>query len=249
MQLESLVNQNYTQLNENDKIAIKQIILQQKTFSQYSCEEIAQECHISRATLLRLCRKIGLRSFSDLKYLLKETEGTTDATEHDFHQVCSNYQFLLQDLRKLSFSSIVKKIDQANTIYIYGTGNEQKSIAQEMKRMLLSVGKCVIDLFDAGEIAFMKQAFQKDDVFIIVSLSGETKEGIKIIREIREQLHSVSLTRLDNNTIATLCEDTLYVSTQTLNTLQETSYEVVGAFYVLLDLLFMSYLEYRGRRV
>ena len=71
MNLETLVNQNYNILNENEHYIIKQILNNQKEYSQYSCEKIANECHVSRATLLRLCKKIGLNSFSDLKYLLK----------------------------------------------------------------------------------------------------------------------------------------------------------------------------------
>ncbi|MEG0365463.1 MAG: MurR/RpiR family transcriptional regulator [Coprobacillus sp.] len=248
MQLESLVNQNYDQLNENDKIVIKQILTFQQDYRHYSCEQIADECHISRATLLRLCRKIGLSSFSDLKYLLKETD-VLPTTTHNFHEVCNHYQLLINELQKISFHPICEVIDKANTIYIYGTGNEQKSLAQEMKRIFLSVGKCVIDLFDAGEIEFMKQSFDKDDLFIIVSLSGETKEGIDIINNIQGNVHTLSMTRLDNNTISTLCEYNLYVATQKLNVLEKTSYEVVGAFYVLLDLLFMNYIEYRRRKL
>ncbi|HGS9970119.1 TPA: MurR/RpiR family transcriptional regulator, partial [Clostridioides difficile] len=56
MRLESLVNQNYDNLNENDKIIIKQILICQREYRNFSCEKIANECNVSRATLLRLCR-------------------------------------------------------------------------------------------------------------------------------------------------------------------------------------------------
>ena len=214
MRLESLVNQNYDNLNENDKIIIKQILICQREYRNFSCEKIANECNVSRATLLRLCRKIGL----------------------------------MNELQKISFQDICKIIYDAETIYIYGTGNEQKSLAQEIKRIFLSVGKCVIDLFDIGEIEFMRESFQKNDLFIIISLSGETKAGIEIAKFINNHIHTISLTRLDNNTIATLCEYNLYVETQKLDTLQAISYEVVGAFYALLDLLHMNYIEYRRRK-
>lgn len=248
MKLESLVNQNYEKLNENDKLIIKQILIFQREYRHYSCEKIAKECHVSRATLLRLCRKIGLSSFSDLKYLLKNNQVEL-VNYDDFHNVCYNYRLLINELKKISFQSICELIFNADVVYIYGTGNEQKSLAQEMKRIFLSVGKCVIDLFDLGEVEFMVEQFKKNDVFIIISLSGETKEGIEIVKRINNYIHTISLTRLDNNTIATLCENNLYVSTQKLNTLQATSYEVVGAFYALLDLLYMNYIDYRGSKV
>ncbi|MCD7809234.1 MAG: MurR/RpiR family transcriptional regulator [Erysipelotrichaceae bacterium] len=245
MELVSLVNQNYDKLNENDKIVVKQILIFQKEYANYSCEKMAQECHVSRATLLRICRKIGLNSFSELKYLLNNNQLELKNSDSDFHEVCDDYRLLINDLKKISFNSICELIYNADVIYIYGTGNEQKSLAQELKRIFLSLKKCVVDLFDKGEIEFMVDTFKSNDVFIIISLSGETKEGIEIVKLIRNYIHTISLTRLDNNTISTLCENNLYVSTQKLETLQVTSYEVVGAFYALLDLLYMNYIDYR----
>ncbi|MEG0274069.1 MAG: SIS domain-containing protein, partial [Longicatena sp.] len=128
-----------------------------------------------------------------------------------------------------------------------GTGNEQKSIAQEFKRIFLTVGKCVIDLFDYGEIALMKDGFQKDDVFIIISLSGETKEGIEVMKDMSSHIHTLSITRLQNNTISSMCEMNVYAATQRLDNKQYVSYEMVGVFYALLDMLFMKYLEYKKK--
>lgn len=127
----------------------------------------------------------------------------------------------------------------------YGSGNEQKSLAQELKRIFLSMNKCVTDLFDLGEVEFMMGSFKSNDVFIIISLSGETKEGIEIAKRINKTIQLISFTRLCNNTIASLCEYNLYVSTQKIGALQITSYEVVGAFYALLDLLYMNYIDYK----
>ena len=88
MKLEALVNQNYDNLNENDKIVMKQILIFQQEYRHYSCQKIANECHISRATLLRICRKIGLNSFSDLKYLLKNNQLKFVETDNSFHNIC-----------------------------------------------------------------------------------------------------------------------------------------------------------------
>lgn len=247
MNLETLINTYYDNLNSNDKKIIKQILSSQNDFKNFSSAQIAKACHISRATLLRLCRKIGLNSFSDLKYLLKEEPPFPTDSINDFHDICENYHLLIYDLKKIHFTPICERIFRAETIYIYGTGNEQKNLAQEFKKIFLSVGKCVIDLFDYGEIDFMKSTFQDSDLFIIISLSGETKAGIEIIKNIQGYLHTLSITRLQNNTISSLCEQNLYVSTQKLDAHQHSSYELVGVFYSLLDLLFINYIEYTRR--
>lgn len=249
MRLESIINDNYDLLNNNDKMIVKQILVFQKEYKDLSCEQLAKACHISRATLLRLCRKIGLNSFSELKYLLN-MESFEEQTSHtDFHQICEDYHLLIDNLKKISFDDICEKIYQAETVYVYGTGNEQKNLAQELKQIFLSAGKCIIDLFDYGEIEFMKDSFQESDLFIVISLSGETREGIDILNYISSSpIQTLSITRLQNNTIASMCQDNLYVATQKLQGIQDTSYELVAVFYMLLDLLFIHYLNYiRGK--
>ena len=91
----------------------------------------------------------------------------------------------------------------------------------------------------------MQNKFSDKDLFVIISLSGETSEGIQILKAIEStKIKTLSITRFENNTIARICKDNLYVSTKMLHGLQNLSYEMTAAFYVLLDILFVNYLEY-----
>lgn len=246
MKLEIIVNQHYDMLSIGDKQLVKQIIRHKEHYKNYSCEELARECHISRATLLRLCRKIGLNSFSELKFLLREDNEKLNIYE-DFDKICDNYRLMLNGLLKLDFTPLCEKIYNADTLYIYGTGNEQKNLAQELKRIFLTVGKCVIDLYDYGEIEFVRRNFREHDLFMIISLSGENKEGIQIIKNVRSFIQTVSLTRLENNTISSLCDLRLYATTKKLAGIQNDAYELVGVFYAILDLMLFRYIEYEKK--
>ena len=243
MRLAQLMNQYYDKLSENDKAVLETILCEPVRFAQLSSEQVAAECHISRATLLRILRKIGLTSFSDLKLTLKEEHSDKKAADVDFDAVCDIYHSLVDELNKFSYVHICKRFYESDTIYVYGTGNEQKTLAEEFKRIFLSAGKCVIELFDYGETEFMKKAFQKTDVFVVISLSGETRAGIEILNAvIPTGIYTISITRLQNNTISRMCRDNLYVATQTIQS--QVSYELVSGFYMLLDMLFLNYLEY-----
>ncbi|WP_143597278.1 SIS domain-containing protein, partial [Tyzzerella sp. An114] len=131
---------------------------------------------------------------------------------------------------------------------IYGTGNEQKTIADEFKRVFISAGKIVVPVFDYGEVEFLKSLFKENDVFIIISLSGETKSGIDILKLIiPTKINRISITRLANNTISRLCHLNIFAITQNINNINNLNYELVAVFYMIIDTLFMKYIEYSRR--
>lgn len=251
LKLEELLNAKYELLNAGDRALAQYILAHQAVCSASNCEQLAVACHVSRATLLRFCRKLGLDSFAELKYLLKAAPPTPSAAPTELHVQFEAYHRVIDELVKRDYRDVCALLYKASTIYIYGTGNAQKSEAEEFKRIFLSVGKCVVDLFDMGEIAFAKQDFRPDDLFVIISLSGETPAGIDIMREVAStSVGTLSITRWDNNTIARMCRNNLYVGTETMQGYRAFSYELMGAFYVLLDTLFVGYLDFvrRGLR-
>lgn len=246
--LSERMNEYDNKLSENDRATLAILLSNPREYAKLSSQVMAERCHISRATLLRTLRKIGLTSFSDLKLTLKEERDNICESNLDFGAVCDVYHMLTEELNRFSYQNICRMLYESDTIYIYGTGNEQKTIAEEFKRIFLSAGKCVIELFDYGEMQFLKHTFGSRDLFVTVSLSGETKEGVRILNAvIPSGIQTLSITRLQNNTISRMCGANLYVATQTV--ISRISYELVSGFYMLLDMLFLNYLEYvRGLR-
>lgn len=246
MKIDELVNNNYDKLTQNDNQIFNYIKNNKEACKEITCEQLSEKCHVSRTTLLRFCRKIGLKSFAELKYILKSSDSDSEENQNlDIEEACQTYHKIIDEIREHKYENICELIYNSETIYIYGTGNAQKAEAEEFKRIFLSAGKCVIDLFDLGEVKFMQNKFTEKDIFVIISLSGETVEGIQILKSIEStKIKTLSITRFENNTIARMCIDNLYVSTKMLHGLQNISYEVTAAFYVLLDILFVNYLEF-----
>lgn len=245
MKLNELINENYDRLTDNDRQILAYVVDYRQKAAGMGCELLAASCHVSKTTLLRFCKKLGLHSYSELRLLLKTAADSETLPENmEISQICTNYHQMIEDIKNRDYKPICLKIRQAQNIYIYGTGNAQKAEAEEFKRIFLNVGKCVIDLFDLGEVGFTQSAFTPSDLFFIISLSGETKAGIDILRSIEEtKIETVSITRWDNNTIARMCQNNLYVGTKTVHGYKNLSYEMTAAFYVLLDILFVNYLD------
>lgn len=250
MKINELINNNYDKLTQNDHQIFNYIINNKDICKEMTCEQLAEKCHVSRTTLLRFCRKLELNSFAELKYLLKSSDSKShEKSNLDIEEACKTYHKIIDEIKEHKYNDICSLIYDAETIYIYGTGNAQKAEAEEFKRIFLSVGKYVIDLFDLGEVQLIQKKFTSKDLFVIISLSGETVEGIKVLKSIEStEINTLSITRFENNTIARMCKDNLYVSTKMLHGFKDISYELTAAFYVLLYILFVNYLEYVRRR-
>lgn len=54
----------------------------------------------------------------------------------------------------------------------------------------------------------------------------------------------MALTRWANNTLAGMVQENLYVGSRTVSHVSSQPYEMVAAFYILLDILSVRYLEY-----
>lgn len=244
MRLEEIINNNYDNLSINEKYTADYVIKNKNIINELSSEQLASNCGVSRPTLLRMLKKVGISSYYELRYIIKNDLYNLNKTI-EVKDVREHYHNMINDLINNQYQDVCKCLYEANNIYFYGTGNEQKAIGEELKKMLFSLGKGIMDFFDLGEVEFKRDDFSENDVFIIISMSGETKEGIEILRYIEPTgIKTISITRLRNNSISRMCHNNLYVGTKMVPINQRFEYELMTSFYVLLDVLLVNYLEY-----
>lgn len=277
MNLEFRINQNYENLTANDREVLNEILRDKGRTAAMSSTELAAFCHVSRTTLVRLFRKLGIATYAEFKLLLGEQTGSQELTRLDRREILVNYHRMVDDLKEYDYEEICRVMKEAGTVYLFGTGNEQKAIGEEFKRIFLMFGKCCIDLFDYGEVEYASRYFREKDLFVAISLSGESENGIRVLRLIQyRDIRTLSITRWTNNTMARMCRYNLYAGTKMIGggdvreasagtqigskagvqaetqpgTQRETQsgaeagYEMVAAFYILLDILSVNYLEY-----
>lgn len=246
MRLEELVDQHYHQFSANDRELLGNIFKDKASISTMNSTQAADFLHISRTTLVRLLKKLELDTYAQFKLLLTQKEGIDAAVQFDMPEIAKNYRLLIEELKKHDYTKVCQMIHGAQTIYLYGSGNEQKAIAEEFKRIFLIQGKCCVNLFDYGEVEFARQRFSPHDLFIAISLSGEGAETLRVVRCPQAGgIRTLSITRRENNSLARMCQESLYVGTRTTQQTLGQVYELVAAFYILLDILSVRYLEYR----
>lgn len=249
MNFSRMVDMNYSYLTETEKNAVRKIRQNKSDIQQKNSTETAKLLGVSRATLIRLIKKLGMSSYMEFQLVLKQEMDMTAKSRVDMESVAKDYHNMIETIKKYDYNEICGQIYRADTIYLYGTGNEQKAIAEEFKRIFLIMGKWCVDLFDYGEIEFAAKKFSDKDLFIAISLSGENKEVLDIMGMVCEtKIHTLSVTRWNNNSLARITENNLYVGTKLLSKDEQDSYEMITAFYILLDILSVKYLELKENK-
>lgn len=71
MKLDDLVNNHLRELSQTDLIVWRYISNHRKECCYVSIYDLADACNVSRTTVLRFAKKLGLDGFSDLKMILK----------------------------------------------------------------------------------------------------------------------------------------------------------------------------------
>ena len=154
MRLESLVNKNYDLLTANDREMVNRIFRDKESVRGMNSTQLAAYLNVSRTTFVRFMKKMGIDTFAEFRLLLAEEERKPEGSIFNMADIVDNYHGMIDELKRHDYSKVCRMIADAGTIYLYGSGNEQKAIAEEFKRIFLIFGKYCVDLFDFGETEF-----------------------------------------------------------------------------------------------
>ncbi len=252
MNIQEMVYSNYKYLNETDLHIWRYVCENKKICSVQSIDEMAEKCNISRTTITRFVKKIGLKGFSEFKVLLSwENNSGHYVEDNAFDTACDFIAQYVENQKKNNYESICRMIYEAPRIFIYGTGDIQNSVARQFKRMFLSCQEIIYD-FDGR--TFDKAFFSlvhKDDLVIMISLSGTNEEALCIADQLKVKgTKIISITEFKDNPLTSRSDESLYVSVANLSILNtHPSFKATMLYYILAELLFIKYSIYKRHRM
>lgn len=247
MLLEDLVNNSLSKLNPTDLIVWRYIYAHKKECCYISIYDIADACNVSRTTVLRFAKKLGLDGFSDLKMMLKmEISQAREQPSVDIAQATINLcQKVGEEVAKQDFTRINKLLYNAKRIFIYSSGHVQKNVANELLRLFVNCNVFIYEIKGSDEFNTILHYATKEDLFIIVSLTGESKNVVEFGQKLHTQgIPLISFTHLKSNRLASLSTESIYVTTIALPANLETRYESMLGFFLVAEMWFVSYSQY-----
>lgn len=199
-----------------------------------SIKELAKETYTSPATIVRLCKKIGLEGYNDFKIKysaeLQYDHHYSDRIDVNFpfHKddsqstICYKLAKLTQEvigdtMQLIQFDELDKIVNllyNNQNIDIYGSGNSllaALSFQHKMTRIQRNVNLKIIH----GEQGFMSYNSTPDRIAMIISYSGETNELIKIAQVLRDKKTPIIvLTSIGDNRLSHLADYILNIGSR-----------------------------------
>ena len=194
----------YHSLTKSEKKIADTILRSPDLVSQCPLSEIAKHLEVGEATLVRFCRTIGFKGFSDFKLELSIELATKDNNDDtvleteimpsdDSLTIAQKLQAAvsnvmeetvnLLDLKQLE--QVVKAIKKARRIFLFGVGSSGVT-AEDAKNKLMRIG-FQVDATGNNHFMYMQAALlTPSDVAIGLSHSGysaETAHTLKIAKQ------------------------------------------------------------------
>lgn len=249
MNIEELVNRHYTRFSESDRAVWEYIAAHRSECAELAIGTLAKRCCVSRSAVMRFAQRLGFHGFAELKVYLKMDDQKSKSSDR-IDEVCRIYSRVAENMRNKNCDELFAAIERAERVYLFGEGMVQTSIKKEFKRIFMSAGCMFYDVPSGQELLNLMVQVHAPDLCILISVSGENEKMVYVARQLRVRgVPLMSITKNKENTLAHLCDHQLYVeATDLMETPIHWMYESTTSYFILIDILFLKYLEYRERK-
>lgn len=166
--------------DSNDFIIARYILDNYRRLAGISLTEISKQCHVSKASISRFCKKIGLSDYIDLQMLIrtsdkalihKEEISLEDQKNNYLKRLNHSIDQFTQIVDNPMVESLIQDIKSYSSIFIFGH-LQSSHIAYTLRNNLAMVSKFC---FCSQSVSTQKQKLEemtKDDLLIVFTSSG-----------------------------------------------------------------------------
>lgn len=246
MNIETLINEHYDHLNQNDQHIAKYIMNHLEECKKRSITQLAEATLTSKSSILRFTQKLGFSGYSEFKYALKQQKAW-HKEQKSF--VAMQQEDLLQTAKIFSQQNVtlvLQAFDQAETIYCYGTGWGQREVLQNFMRSVIPLHRFPIHLQSQKELSIaLNGSITEKDLMIILSLSGENKPQENILNQMKiKNIPILSITNMSMNRLASKATYNLYYQSTEIGESTDEIFSMMPLFQIM-DLFYRAYVDYK----
>lgn len=218
-------------LSPSERHIVEFIFENLQDVSNMGIVELGEKTFTSTTTVKRLCRKLGIESYTDFRLQLSAEIASYDRMNilKGAQTPVGQYDTIGEIINKVSdqnaksiietstlnnpevISEVIQLMRTAQRIDFYGVG-PSNVVARDayIKCMRLGIPSSAIE--DPMSMRMNVRAYPKGALALLISYTGETDSIIDVAKELNAMgITSVSLTSFGENRLASLCTHNLYV--------------------------------------
>lgn len=197
-------------LNDTDDMIIEYIKKDYNNVLNKSIQKIAEELFTVPNSIVRLSKKLGYKGFSELKYELKQQLDGEIKSEQNIDVITYNINKTINLIDMENIDRVVKRIKTSRKVYVLGIG-DSRFYCEMLVRNLRVVNIDVECFHYRHDMIFNSQKSTKNDLFIIISVSGESKDLIEAANIVKSNnSFIVSATHFQKNSLSNISDIKLY---------------------------------------
>lgn len=252
------IKSSYNQLTKAEKKVADFVLANPKAVLFMSITDLAEACEVGDTSVFRFCKTMDLKGYQEFKMILSLSindgqEGmdqftgniSMDDTFTDLAKkvLNTNINALMETyslIREEEVDKAIYMLHEARMIYFFGVGASMLTAMKAMNKFLRIENK-VFCIQDSHMQAMIASTMTKEDVAVIFSYSGATKDTIHVAQIAKKAgAKTICITRFVKSPLSSYSDITL-LSGANEGPLQggSTSAEISQLF--LVDLLYMEY--------
>jgi RpiR family transcriptional regulator, carbohydrate utilization regulator len=244
-------------LTSQEQYIVNYILENPSVVFNSTANELAKLTYSSSSTIVRLCKKLGLKGYPDfqLKFALEYkydhideskrevTESGDKSLVKEIDLVPAIYEQALLETRKMfnekSMINIIDWLKTAERIDVYGV-DMNYYVAQQACAKWNEVGVMAVAYNSANQHYLTNLKNTSSTVSFVISHTGKNKAMIDIAKRLRNNnMKVIGITGSRDSTIAKICDECIitYSSEEQLNL--SKIYSMMSSLYIF-DVLYMS---------
>lgn len=194
MPIVGLINSYYPSLTNSEKKVANYVLEHLTKVIYYSVTDLSYEANVGETTVLRFCRKIGMKGYQEFKLIIaqsiSEAEKDDELKSNNLIDTISNNTIIgLEEtasmISEADLNAAIKLLHEAKSIHFFGVGTSGVT-ALDAKSRFLRIGKQTSAIVDSHLQAMSAAALTKDDVVVALSITGSTRDTLETLEITRE---------------------------------------------------------------
>ena len=249
MRLTERINAHLQRLSDTDKCIWRYIEGNRAAASRASIHELARACAVSSASVVRFAQKLGFDGFAEMKAVMRMEKTAHPIPANDVRtSLGSFYDQTWRTLMRRDYTRASRLIHEAHRVFAYASGYVQTNVMQEMTRLFVYDNIFIYEIAGREEFYSVYQTAGKDDLFIFISLSGESERVVEFADRLNlKGVPILSITEMRHNALAARSTENLYVMPAEFALPENEArlqFKSMLAYFLLLEIWYVHYRLY-----